>query len=114
MRRPWIFPPKPPLPALCAAGTLAAAAVDSPPPPLPRRREAVQDLRPEVSCTPTPFVVEPVHGGALATSPEYPSRAAVLSARVAASPPQSPPLVALSLRALLVGVLYATNLTSKP
>jgi hypothetical protein len=66
-----------------------------------------------VSYTPAPFVVDPEHRGALATSPEYPSRAAALSARAAASPPPPPPLAASSLRVLHVGVFRAPKPCTK-
>jgi hypothetical protein len=101
----------------CAAGakTLAsAAAVESPPPPLPRRREAARELRLEVSYTPALFVFKPEHRGALATSLEYPSRAAALSTCAAASPLLPPPLAASSPPVLHVGVFRAPNHALKP
>jgi hypothetical protein len=103
------------LPVRRRSQTLAsAAAVESPPPPPSRRRKAVQDLRLEVSNPPAPFVVVLGHRSAREISPEFPSRAAASSSRSAASPPLSPRLVALLLRALRVDVPRALNRAPEP
>jgi hypothetical protein len=102
-------------PSCAVAETLAfAAAFDSSPLPPFCRREAAQELRQEVSFTPVSCIVELGHRSALVTSPDYPSRAAALSACAAASPPQPPSLVAPPPHALHVGVFRAPNRALKP
>jgi hypothetical protein len=101
----------------CAAGTktlVSAAAVDSPPPPLFRRRDAARELRQEVSFALVSRVVELEHCSALEISPEFPSRAASLSARAAASPSQPPSLLATPTRVLHVGIFRAPNRAPEP
>jgi hypothetical protein len=56
----------------------------------------------------------PTHPVALATSPEFPSRAAASSARAAATPPLSPPLPALLPRAPRIGVFRASTCAPEP
>jgi hypothetical protein len=62
----------------------------SPPPSSFRRQGIAPEPRKEVSSAPVLHVVVPVHPAALATSPESAPRAAVLTARAAASPPEPP------------------------
>jgi hypothetical protein len=67
-----------------------------------------------VSFAPVSRIVELGHRSALETSPEFPSRAAALSARAAASPPQPPSLLASPTRALCVDVLCVPNRAQNP
>jgi hypothetical protein len=102
------------LPARAPPETLAAVVVDSPPPPLPRRREAVQDLRLEVSYAPAPLVIEFVHRRNRVTSSEFLTRAAASTGRPATSPPQPPPLDASPACVLRIDAIRAPNRAPKP
>jgi hypothetical protein len=118
----YLKPPPPPgrphpshrLRLLVRPQTIAAAAVDCSLSQSFRRREAARELRLEVSNPPAPLVVELVHRGALATSPEFETRAAASTTSLAASPPQSLPPVASPACALRVDALSALNRAPEP
>jgi hypothetical protein len=67
-----------------------------------------------VSNTPVSFVIELVHRGPLATSPEFETRAAATTGRPAASLPLPPLLDAPSACALRVDALSKPNRALKP
>jgi hypothetical protein len=125
VRPGYLRPPPPPGPptratrvALCPSRepseTLAAAAVESSSSPLSRRREAVQELRLEVSNVPVPLVVEFVHCRNRETSPEFVTRAATSTGRSAVSPPQPSSPSASPSCALHVDVSRASNPALEP